>query len=116
MLSNFRKTSKNQQAFWANDVLFHLGNLTHIYLHKQIIYLVGSVSADSANEYTEEILGKVWPVGGTVMWPNTVVSKGKKKKNKATNHYNKNSGESKLSPVKDKPFTDSEYLILAPCA
>lgn len=58
MLSNFRKTNKNQQAFWADDVLFHLGNLTHIYLHEQIIYL-GSVIADSANEYTQKILGKV---------------------------------------------------------
>lgn len=55
MPSNFIKTNENQQAFWANGILFHLGSLTHMYLHKQIVHL-GSVSTDTANEYTEVIL------------------------------------------------------------
>ena len=62
MPSNFRKTNKNQQVFWANDILFHLGSLTHMYLHKQIVHL-GSVSRDSANEYTEDTLTREQPVG-----------------------------------------------------
>lgn len=38
----------------------------------------------------------------------------KKKQNRANNN-NKSSGEGKLSLIKDKPFTDYKYLILAPC-
>lgn len=60
-LSDFRKANINQQAFWTNDILFHLGNLTHM-LSPQTDFL-GSVSADSANEYAEGGPTKVPPVG-----------------------------------------------------
>ena len=53
MLSDFR--GKNQQTFWTNDFLFHLGSLTYMYLHKQIVCLV-SVSAELANKHNEDIL------------------------------------------------------------
>lgn len=75
MPSNFIKTNENQQAFWANDILFHLGSLTHMYLHKQIVHL-GSVSTDTANEYTLKGFSPeidLW--GGTVILPNTVGTK-----------------------------------------
>lgn len=53
------------------------------------------------------------------MWPNTGVTIEKQNKTKqqikATDKKNQNLRESKLSLVNSKPFTDSEYLILAPC-
>lgn len=61
-LSDFRKANINQQAFWTNDILFHLGNLTHM-LSPQTDCLPGELSADSANEYAKGGPTKVPPVG-----------------------------------------------------